>query len=213
MKVDVIIACAMEEEAAPFREVTAFSGSGPWVGKIGGLDVGLVVSGIGLVNAAMAAADQHLDTDLYLVAGTCGGLAQQIRVGDVVAGTFASYLHADATAFGYELGQIPGMPARYESTRAQHMIPADHAGLVLSGNSFVTEDNVEQTREDFPLALAVDMETTAVAQVCYRRGWDWLSLRAVSDLCGPRAGEDFHIELNVAAEKSRDAVVAYLEEL
>ena len=225
---DAIIACAMEEESAPFvsalrnrKENSVHSIEGAIAGK----RVLLLTTGIGLTNAAIAAtnAGKNVSTDLYILAGSCGGLGEQVRVGDVVAGTFAQYSFADATAFGYEMGQIPGMPVRYESRHKDYEIPADHVGLVLSGNSFVTADIAEAVRDNFPLALAVDMETAAAAQVAYRTGiesWcgfsvnmDWLCLRAVSDLCGPRAGEDFHIGLDIAAVKSRDAVVTYLEEL
>ncbi len=225
---DAIIACAMEEESAPFMPALTNrkeNAANSMEGEIAGKRVLLLTTGIGLTNAAIAATNpgENVTTDLYILAGSCGGLGEQVRVGDVVAGTFAQYSFADATAFGYELGQIPGMPARYQSGHKDHTIPADHVGLVLSGNSFVTADIAGAVRANFPLALAVDMETAAAAQVAYRRGldsWcglstsmDWLCLRAVSDLCGPRAGEDFHIGLDIAAAKSRDAVVTYLEEM
>ena len=42
--------------------------------------------------------------------GSAGGLAGSTRVLDVVAGSAYAYGTADATAFGYERGQVPGQP-------------------------------------------------------------------------------------------------------
>lgn len=222
--VTAIIACAMKEEMAPFLEGsgevrTALAPRGPadfqsfYTAKLGGRDVALVRSGIGLANAAAAAERSlaHFDTDLYLLAGTTGGLAFQVEVGDVVAGTRALFFDADATAFGYQPGQIPQMPVDYRSATA----PPNgvHTGTVLSGNSFVTAATADRRRQQFPGALAVDMETAAAAAVCLLHGVDWMSLRAVSDLCGPRADQDFHMEADRAAALSFVAVSQYLEDL
>lgn len=218
-----VIACAMKEEAAPFLDVLEGTRlgaeipgiSGPlWDGRLGSIPVRLAVTGIGLTNAAVAATLLLQDRDsLYVLAGTCGGLGEEVGLGEVVAGVESKYLHADAVAFGYQLGQIPGMPPVYSSPFAGESLPAAHVGLVLSGNSFVTADNVKETRDQFPRALSVDMETAAAAQTCLKLGREWISLRAVSDLCGPKAGEDFHIGLDQAAKASKDAVVALLHTL
>lgn len=219
----VVIACAMAEEAAPFLDVLEDTKTGPqipgisgplWDGRLGSVPVRLAVTGIGLTNAAVAAALLLKDEDsLYVLAGTCGGLGEEVGLGEVVAGVEAKYLHADAVAFGYQLGQIPGMPPVYSSPFTNRALPAAHVGLVLSGNSFVTADNVKETRDQFPSALSVDMETAAAAQTCLKLERRWISLRAVSDLCGPKAGEDFHIGLDQAAAASKDAVVSLLRTL
>lgn len=215
-----VIACAMPEEIAPFlnhvdRAEPLFSTERDgkviqafYVASFEGQTVLLAQTGIGLVNAASAAARalEWFQTDLYLLAGTTGGLAEQVEVGDVIAGTRTLYHDADAVAFGYEPGQIPQMPAEYATEEGDFFLPAAHSGLVLSGNSFVTADNVDVIRERYPLGLAVDMETAAAAQVCYTQDVPWVSLRAVSDLCGPRADQDFHMEAERAADISFQAV-------
>ncbi|MFT0761935.1 5'-methylthioadenosine/S-adenosylhomocysteine nucleosidase [Actinomyces sp. F1_1611] len=221
MRVAAVIACAMTEELEPFlaraQHVSEVGGPASsrdhqrfYRAELAQRPVALVLSGIGLVNAAGAAtvALAHFSTDRYLLAGTTGGLGTRVQVRDVVAGTRARYFDADATGFGYEPGQIPQMPAEYVGLEAPAF--ATHAGLVLSGNSFVQADIAEQTRARFPGALAVDMETAAAAQVCYQHGVGWLSLRAVSDLCGPEAGQEFHVGAEVAAELSAQAVERYL---
>ncbi len=222
-QVDAVIACAMEEELAPFLAAASqveealqpCSAADPqrfYLATLAGSRVLLVRSGIGLTNAASAAtrALENYSTPLFLIAGTTGGLPASVNVRDVVAGTSTRYFDADATAFGYQPGQIPQMPALYESEAPTVPTMADHVGEVISGNSFITAENVGDARTRFPGALAVDMETAAVGQVCHIRGIPWLSLRAVSDLCGPLAGQEFHVEVETAARLSCEAVMEYI---
>ena len=77
---------------------------------------------------------------------------------------------------------------------------------MLSGDAFVTAPLAQPMRERFPQALTADMETTATAQIAAGLGVPMVALRAVSDLCGPAAGQQFHLELDVVAERSAQAV-------
>ncbi len=61
-------------------------------------------------------------------------------------------------------------------------------------------------REAFSDAVATDMESTAIAQVAHAVGAEFVSVRGVSDLCGPEAGVDFHIGVDEAAARSFAAV-------
>ena len=81
---------------------------------------------------------------------------------------------------------------------------------MLSGGSFVTAENVGATREVFPEALSTDMESTALAQVCGSHHLPFLAVRSVSDLCGPAADQQFHLELDVVARISARAVLRLL---
>ena len=163
---------------------------------------------------------------LVVSAGTAGGLKSGIAVGDVCVSTTLAYTDADATAFGYVRGQLPGMPATYSSDdvardMALAASPALNAatptsanakiysGQMLAGNSFVTAANVGDTRTAFPEAISTDMESTPLAQVCEAYSLPFISVRGVSDLCGPEAGEDFHIGVDEAAARSA-AVVTQL---
>lgn len=192
--------------------------------RLGSIDehpVLLVTSGIGLANAASATARAltFVDAPIVIAGGTTGGLARDIAVGDIAAGTSATYSAADATAFGYEPGQIPGMPTDYTSSEQTCAILHDlggaldhplHVGRVVSADSFVTQPLADPMRQRFPDAIAADMETCAMAQVAWSCGVDWVSLRAVSDLCGPAAGQDFHMDGAAAARHSAAAIRAFL---
>lgn len=238
-RVLAVIQCAMDLEAAPF--LGGLSGAHPprqlgdpnrhmqsfAFGALDGAPVLVVTAGIGLANAASATARALtlVDPDVVISAGTAGGLHPDSEVGDLVAGVTTTYASADATAFGYARGQIPQMPEQYESgERARQWVAALAGGVarasrpvrvgqVVSADSFVTASTVERVRQQFPDALATDMETAALAQVAWSSGVEWVALRAVSDLCGPRADQDFHMDADRAARLSYDAVRAFVSEL
>ena len=190
----------------------------------------VVRSGIGLVAAASALATvlAQVRPSAIVSAGTTGGLGRQVEVGDVCASTSLAYTDADATAFGYAHGQTPGQPAVFEAdaavlARVEEVGPAAlrastassggariRAGQMLAGNSFVTAANVGRARELFPGAVSTDMESTALAQVATSAGIPFASVRGVSDLCGPEAGQDFHIGAHEAAARSAAVVLAAL---
>ena len=66
-------------------------------------------------------------------------------------------------------------------------------------------------RADFPDALSNDMESTAVAQTAAAFGAPFVSVRGISDLCGPVTGYAEHVD--DAADRSASVVVALLRQL
>ena len=218
-RVDAIIQAAMDMEAAPLLHALAPIGDDETphavlagthktqrfaLGILDGKTVLVVTSGIGLANAASATARALTLVDAPIV---------------IAAGTTAIYGQADATAFGYAMGQVPQMPVDYTSSDAAVArlaeLPALIAhtvreGRIVSSDSFCTEQVADPMRTRFPDAIGADMETCAMAQVCWSSSVDWISLRAVSDLCGPSADQAFHMDGQRAAGHSAEAVRAYL---
>ena len=144
--------------------------------------------------------------------GSAGGLATDVNVLDLVVGSTYAYGSADATAFGYKLGQIPGQPDMFAGDEELlfHSGSASRSGQVLTSDSFVTSDKVEAVRAAFPNAISTDMESTAAAQICTTWGIPFVSLRCVSDLCGPAADQDYHVAIEEAAAVSAVATAAML---
>ncbi|HUX71121.1 MAG TPA: 5'-methylthioadenosine/S-adenosylhomocysteine nucleosidase, partial [Cellulomonadaceae bacterium] len=156
--------------------------------------------------------------------GSAGGLGADVRVGDVVVGSEYVYSGADARAFGYALGQVPGMPAVYHGDQALleaavHVDTRQDAaepslrvlsGTMLAGDAFVDAGMVDGLRASFPTALSTDMESTALAQTCHLYGVPFLSVRGISDLCGPAADADFQQHVDDAAERSATVVIRAL---
>ncbi|HHW83355.1 MAG TPA: 5'-methylthioadenosine/adenosylhomocysteine nucleosidase [Actinomycetales bacterium] len=220
--IEVVAVAAMEEEAAPFLEggTNAVPVDLPigkaWHVDFAERDVIVVVTGAGLVNAVIGAthAIQQFNPRYLVSAGSAGGLAEGIYVGDVVVGTAYTYSDADASAFGYKPGQIPGMPEFYEADKklvsTAMGIRMDgqrvRQGRIVSGNTFVDSRTVDHVRETFPNALAADMESAALAQLAYLHELPFVSVRAISDLCGEDAAEDFEFSLSEVAQRSANVV-------
>jgi adenosylhomocysteine nucleosidase len=235
-----VILVAMPDEEEPFLERASTVGDPTTVGLavqrrivLDGLDVMLVRTGIGLVNAAGATTSAVLATQpepgttgsLLISAGTAGGVSDTIRVGDVVVGGEYINIDADARAFGYVLGQVPRMPATYlgddgaiealaASSHVADLAPSSvHVGLLASSYAFVTVSRALSIREAMPGVLATDMESSAIAQTAYVHGRPFVSVRGISDLCGPVAADDFRTHVDDAAERSARSVMALLGSL
>lgn len=149
-------------------------------------------SGIGKVNAALAtlALIENFQPDLVISTGVAGGTGAGAGILDIVV--------ADRVAFhdvwcgpGTEWGQAAGFPKFFTSDSRVTTLPAltesdcVHHGLICSGDFFVSSpDEVKVIKERFPDVLAVEMESGAIAQVCYRKGVPYFCLRVVSDTPG-----------------------------
>ncbi len=210
------------------------------LGRLDGRDVLLVLSGIGKVAAAITTAVllDGMGVRTVLLTGVAGGLAADVRVGDVVIARgllqhdmdasplFPRYevpltgrsrfaadtAVCDALTIGSErvLGSPHPALARLGIGR-----PRLHSGLVISGDSFVaTAAQSQSLRAALPDALAVEMEGAAVAQVCADFARPFGVLRTVSDRADDTAHLDFARFVDeVAAEFSRDIVRATLPHL
>ncbi len=227
----LLVLVAMPEEAAPLTarleqatplEVPFTAGVAAVRGALAGTDTVVVTTGIGIAAAAAGATWGlfALRPGAVVAAGSCGGLAADVEVGTVIVGESFTYSIADATAFGYAPGQVPGGPERFTADpvlvdaaeqAARAGGGAVRRGLMLSGDAFVTAPLAAPMRERFPTALSADMETTASARTAAALGVPFTALRAVSDLCGPAADQQFHLELDLVAERSAAAVEALAE--
>ncbi|UZN04665.1 5'-methylthioadenosine/S-adenosylhomocysteine nucleosidase [Cellulomonas sp. S1-8] len=227
-RVDAVVVTAMGVEASPFLDRASavgdeveVTGARRRVLDLGGPRVLLVTCGIGLVNAATAAALalQGSGARVVLSAGSAGGMGLDVRVGDVVVGATTVYGAADARVFGYAPGQVPGMPARFDADPALLAAAARldvgeltvRTGTILSSDVFVDAERVVGLRATFPDALACDMESTALAHTAHLAGVPFLSVRGISDLCGPIAGVDFSAHVDDAAERSATVVLGLLD--
>ena len=81
-------------------------------------------------------------------------------------------------------GQVEGLPARFEADKTlldKAVALGARPVLICTGDIFATKPDVERIRTHFPEVEAVDMESAAIAQVCYLKKVPFLSLRVISD--------------------------------
>lgn len=230
MKIAVI--GAMEQEVELLREtivsprLTAIADCEFIEGEIDGREVVLVKSGIGKVNAAIATTLllQNFKPDVVLNTGSAGGFGEALEVGTVVISDEVRHHDVDVTAFGYEHGQVPGLPAGYTAdvklvevacAAVEEVGQHAHAtGLIASGDTFMNDPvHVEKVRGQFPSMIAVEMEAAAVAQVCHQFGTPFVVIRALSDIAGKESSISFDEFLPIAARHSTDIVLKAISKL
>lgn len=163
-------------------------------GKMGKHDVMVMQCGIGKVNAAMGTLMlvNNFAPNFVINSGVAGGADLSVNVMDVVAGARVAY-HDVWCGPESELGQVQGLPLYFEgASRLLKLLPERddiHKGLICSGDQFIDKkEDVDRIKGDFPDALAVDMESGAIAQVCYLNKVPFLALRVISD--SPGASHD-----------------------
>ncbi|WP_252108724.1 MULTISPECIES: 5'-methylthioadenosine/S-adenosylhomocysteine nucleosidase [unclassified Halomonas] len=192
-----------------------------------GLEVVILQSGIGKVNAAVGTAVllERYQPEAIINTGSAGGFAEDLDIGDIIISSEVRHHDVDAVVFGYEMGQVPGMPAAYLADAAlsdvAHQAIMDlgevnvREGLIATGDAFMADPaRVAATRAQFPSMLAVEMEAAAIAQTCYLYGCPFVVIRALSDI--PGAGDNhlsFEQFLEVAADHSSRMVDAMLARL
>jgi adenosylhomocysteine nucleosidase len=223
---------AMEPEVALLKQQLSLSsteqiGSFQFVrGQLAGNEVVIVQSGIGKVAAAVATTllIDHFKPDCIINTGSAGGFDPELNVGDIAIGTEVRHHDVDVTAFGYEYGQVPQMPAAYiahpalvsaaEKTIASLGFCNTKSGLITTGDSFMCDpERIAQTRERFPNMLAVEMEGAAIAQVCHMLHTPFVVIRSLSDIAGKESPVSFDAYLEVASKHSSAMVVALLRQL
>jgi adenosylhomocysteine nucleosidase len=83
-----------------------------------------------------------------------------------------------------------------------------HRGLVVSGDRFVASAaDSEALQRALPLALAVDMEGAAFAQVCSDYSVPFAAVRTVSDRADDAAHGDFLSFIDQVASRHSAAIV------
>src|SRR5690625_5121357 len=117
----VVLAAMPEEAAALLARLTGpqpvpvpLAGATAESGHLSGTQTVVVTTGIGIAAATAAATWAILEhrPRAVVAAGSCGGLAADVEVGTLIVGDSFTWSLADATAFGYAPGQVPGGPER-----------------------------------------------------------------------------------------------------
>ncbi|WP_370280784.1 5'-methylthioadenosine/S-adenosylhomocysteine nucleosidase [Pontibacterium sp.] len=208
------------------REDHEIAGYHLFTGRMHGKDVVVLKSGIGKVNAAIGTTLllREFQPDAVINTGSAGGFDPELNVGDIVISTDVRHHDVDVTIFGYEPGQVPGLPAAFEpepllADVAERCINRMEGmktvkGQIATGDAFMNDpERVARTREVFPQMQAVEMEAAAIAQTCHQFGTPFIIIRALSDIAGKESNLSFEQFLVTAAKHSAEMVMAMVDEI
>lgn len=217
---------AMTEEVELLKDginnsfVETICGMEFFIGTIANNDVVLTKCGVGKVNAAMAATIlvDHYECDLIINTGIAGGITG-VNTKDIIIASKLMYHDMDCTIFGYDKGQVPGLPTYFlpdlntiiSFKRALQNLDYEYKEAVIySGDSFVS--SLEQLANvDTSVVSIAEMEGAAIAHVCVKSGVDFIVLRYISDVVG--ADNQIEDYLSFETEMARRSALICLEVL
>lgn len=152
----------------------------------------LTESGIGKTNAARTTQiliDYYKPEAIFNI-GVAGGIAKNLKVGDIIISTSLVQHDFDITAFNHPKGYIPNIG---------NNIPIDNKllnttktildtnnisykeGLIASGDIFCTKESMATKINTQFNALCVEMEGASIAQTAYLSKTPCLVIRSISD--------------------------------
>lgn len=161
-------------------------------GSVNGHRVVASKCGIGKVNAAIATKTliDCYSPAMVINSGVAGGTGSGAGILDIVVATAVAY-HDVWCGPGTIPGQAAGCPLLMpcdERVTSLHCLDGRDDikhGLIASGDIFVSSaEEVARIRELYPDVQAVDMESAAMAQVCFMTGTPFVCIRVVSDTPG-----------------------------
>lgn len=227
MKIGII--GAMEEEIKILR--SAIDSPLSWEradalfisGRIGNHEVIVVRSGIGKVAASVTTSllIQQYGVNMVVNTGSAGGIGADLGVGDLVISEKLAYFDVDVTGFGYKKGQLPGgFPLYYDASAYLQQVMTEAAektahrikkGLIVTGDSFIdSPTKVDAILNDFPTALACEMEGAAIAQTASQFAIPFLVVRAISDTADHSATISFDEFIEEAGKRSAELVLEFI---
>ena len=179
--------------------------------------ISLSLCGMGKVNAAIGATAiiGKERPDAIISTGLAGAIDPSLRTMDIIVARQVAY-HDVWCGEGNEWGQVQGLPRFFDADRDLYGKAMSlkveglslKGGLQISGERFINADDVPGLRSMYPEALAVDMESGALAQTCFRYGVPFISFRIISDGCDESTYNDFWTK---APENSFRLLRSYLD--
>lgn len=213
---------AMDEEVSKIKEclenvtIKTIASMDFYEGRLYDVDVVVVRSGIGKVNAAICT---QILADVYKVSaiintGIAGSLNADINIGDIVLSEDTLQHDMDAVAFGYEHSVIPRMEtsvfkADEELIKVAKEVCAEelkdvHAfvGRVLSGDQFISDKAKKEWLVHNFSGYCTEMEGAAIAHAAYLNQIPFLIIRAISDKADDSADMDYSEFESMAIQNS-----------
>jgi purine-nucleoside phosphorylase len=166
--------------------VTDVRGIEGWTGKVDGVDVSVMASGMGMPSLSIYATEliRFYGAQRIVRVGTVGGIADKVRLGDIIIGNAA---HTDSAIAetrvpGVHYSHAPAFPlleGAVGMARAEGI--KHHVGPLFSSDLFYADrPETTQALKDHG-TLAVEMEAAALYGLAAAEGVEALAVCTVSD--------------------------------
>lgn len=226
MKIGII--CAVDVELKPFLSAitdvkeTEKAMLRFYEGSIHGVETVAVSCGMGKVNAAIAT-QILIDTygaDYIINTGTAGAVSRELKLLDTVVSTECAYHDVDKNIL---VNRQPYMEDCFFKSNEDLIRAAENAakqtglsestkfGRTVTGESFIEGEAKNRINELYE-PLTTDMESAAVAHVCYTHGIPFISVRTVTDNADGDARAHLSANVEKAAAKSVFLTIAIIKE-
>ena len=212
----ILILGVFEVEVKPAFKVIETLETGEVLGRIyrrgliGRNEVLVTYGFVGKVEASMVtqAFLDRFKIDSVIFTGAGGSISPEVTIGDVVIGDV--YEEHDLNIARRKAQEIPG------SQEILNLL-LDHlkelkVGKLVSGDMFVLGEERRRKLRERTHGICVDMDSAAVAKVCYVNKKPFVALKTIVDDCGNNAIEEFEGNYQKLASKSCELLCRFLGE-
>lgn len=227
MKIGII--CAGDSEFEPFvsmlneYSITEKVLLKFYEGKIGNKEIVALFSGVGKVNSAIAT-QILIDTykcNIIINAGTAGGISEEIELFDTIISTEVAYHDIEKDIL---TDFHPYLPSIYFASNKEliklarktaNQLVANHRiffGRMVTGEKFITNENRNRIKNEF-FPLSVDMESAAIAHVCYVNSISFIAIRTITDNFSHEGVDNFEMNCCRASKISANFIKEMLKNL
>ena len=211
MKVEVDGLCALLEGS----KKEEYGSRTFYVGKIKGIDVVIVESGVGKVNASITTTllCEKYDISLIINTGVAGGVGN-VKPLDLVISDKLMYHDFDLSPIGYKKGELPSLGKIFETDNLYRTMAIEVAekeninykvGNIASGDIFATNTKILDGL-DMEIS-AVEMEGAAIAHASKIFNKPFIALRVISDVLGTK---NQAISFNLVEKKAAEYAILFV---
>ena len=225
MKIIGIIG-AMPSELADIRktlgdaEIIKKSGFEFYVNTINEKKIINVCCGIAKVNAALCTQVliDNFEPDFIINTGIAGGMNNDVKVCDIVIST-------EVLAHDLDLHFLNDYPPYCGIFKAdENLIETTEKickasginsfrGRIVSGEAFISSNEVKKSIQERFNPYAVDMETSAIGHCCYLNDMPFVSVRCISDNADDEGTMSFDEFEKIAAKRVAEIVLKVSDEI
>ncbi len=231
----IAVICAMDIELEGYKKIVnnisieRIVGHEFLVGDYSDNKLVITKCGIGKVNAAAITLllVEHYNPDLIINSGIAGGYAKCLKTLDVVIAEQVVYSDVDMTTDAFtdlRYGQLQDFPLTFKSSvqiinkiRNLKLNNNIYFGAIMTGDQFVTDyrktDNIVTSHFNDLNILACDMESCAIAHICYLTKTEFIIVRSISDIIGSSDAFDYQTFAPIAARNATDLVNYIINEV